>query len=78
MFPLVNVKAFNSMQSKIADAYVNISKVSRLSIFARKRSLFAFAKLNLNVKLRFSCSVYYCVKLKKTEFHLVCIFWFMD
>ena len=28
MFPLVNVKAFNSMQSKIADAYVNISKVS--------------------------------------------------
>ena len=28
MLPLVNVKAFNSMQSKIADAYVNISKVS--------------------------------------------------
>ena len=28
MLPPVNVKAFNSMQSKIADAYVNISKLS--------------------------------------------------
>ena len=28
MLPPVNVKAFNSMQSKIADAYVDISKLS--------------------------------------------------
>ena len=28
MLPPVNVKAFNSMQSKIADAYVGILKVS--------------------------------------------------
>ena len=28
MLPPVNVKTFNSMQSKIADAYVNISKLS--------------------------------------------------
>ena len=28
MLPPVNVKGFNSMQSKIADAYVNISKLS--------------------------------------------------
>ena len=28
MLPPVNVKAFNSVQSKIADAYVNISKLS--------------------------------------------------
>ena len=28
MLPPVNVKAFNSMQSRIADAYVNISKLS--------------------------------------------------
>ena len=28
MLPPVNVKEFNSMQSKIADAYVNISKLS--------------------------------------------------
>ena len=28
MLPPVNVKAFNSMQSKIADAYVNISRLS--------------------------------------------------
>ena len=30
MLPPVNVKAFNSMQSKIADAYVNISKLSMI------------------------------------------------
>ena len=28
MLPPVNVKAFNSMQSKVTDAYVNISKLS--------------------------------------------------
>ena len=28
MLPTVNVKGFNSMQSKIADAYVNILKLS--------------------------------------------------
>ena len=28
MLPPVNVQAFNSMQSKIADAYVDISKLS--------------------------------------------------
>ena len=28
MLPPVNVKAFNTMQSKIADAYVNTSKLS--------------------------------------------------
>ena len=28
MLPPVNVKAFNSMQSKLADAYVDISKLS--------------------------------------------------
>ena len=28
MLPPVNVKAFNSMQSKIADSYVDISKLS--------------------------------------------------
>ena len=28
MLPPVNVKAFNSMQSKIADTYLNISKLS--------------------------------------------------
>ena len=28
ILPPVNIKAFNSMQSKIADAYVDISKLS--------------------------------------------------
>ena len=32
MLPPVNVKAFNSMQSKIADAYVNISKFSMTEV----------------------------------------------
>ena len=30
MLPAVNVKAFDSMQSKIVDAYVNISKLSMI------------------------------------------------
>ena len=37
MLPPVNVKAFNSMQSEIAAAYVNISKLSMTERFASEK-----------------------------------------
>ena len=70
MLPPVNVKAFNSMQSKIADAYVDISKLSMteaaeilrlISIYENlktwKLMLFLVISQKFNISVKKVCSM---------------------
>ena len=70
MLPPVNVKAFNSMQSKIADTYVNISDLSiteaaedlRLNIIHKKllkarKLILQVIPQKLNISVKKVCSI---------------------